>query len=221
MYEKECLAVIFGCEKCRTYLEHREFVLHCDNLALCWLLKRVEDVGCLGRGVLRLAPFKFKVKHTRGLDKVLADALSRMFEGDCTEAPDMACATLLESLPLVYSLFEEHQKSDPLCKDLREKILTGQGGVENFQVHKGLMCYRPKRAGRHMWVVPVSLRQMLLKYFHDAVVLGHLGACKTFQKIAVNFWWPKMWAEIFAYVRMCELCQCAKPAQDTCQFALG
>ena len=44
-YEKECLAVIFGCEKCRVYLEHREFELHCDNLALCWLLKRVKDVG--------------------------------------------------------------------------------------------------------------------------------------------------------------------------------
>jgi len=38
-YEKECLAVLFGCEKCRSYLEHKQFELHCDNLALCWLLK--------------------------------------------------------------------------------------------------------------------------------------------------------------------------------------
>jgi hypothetical protein len=45
-------------------------------------------------------------------------------------------------------------------------------------------------------VVPASLRQMLLKYFHDAVLSGHLGARKTFQKIAENFWWPKMRAEI-------------------------
>ena len=37
-YEKECLAVLFGCEKCRSYLEHKHFELHCDNLALCWLL---------------------------------------------------------------------------------------------------------------------------------------------------------------------------------------
>jgi hypothetical protein len=34
-YEKECLAVVFGCERARTYLEHKEFELHCDNLALC------------------------------------------------------------------------------------------------------------------------------------------------------------------------------------------
>ena len=33
-YEKECLAVLSGCEKFRPYLEHREFKLHCDNLAL-------------------------------------------------------------------------------------------------------------------------------------------------------------------------------------------
>jgi hypothetical protein len=62
-YEKECLAVIFGCEKCHSYLEHKEFELQCDNLALCWLLKRVRDVGRLGRCILRLAPFKFKVTH--------------------------------------------------------------------------------------------------------------------------------------------------------------
>jgi transposase InsO family protein len=214
-YKKECLAVIFGCEKCRAYLEHREFEVHCDNLALCWLLKRVKDVGRLGRWILRLAPFKFRVKHMRGVDNVVADALSRVFEGACAEAPEMACATLLESLPLVYSSLEEHQKEDSLCKDLREKIQNGQGGVDNFQVHNGLVCYRPKRAGRRRWVVLASLKQLLFKYFHDAVLSGHLGARKTLQRIATNFWWPRMRAEIFAYVRKCELCQRAKPAQNT------
>ena len=159
-YEKERIAVIFGCDKCRAYLERREFELRCDNLALCWLLKRVKDVGRLGRWLLRLAPFKFRVKRTRRVDNVLADAPSRMFEGARAEAPEMVCATLLESLPLVYSSLEEHQKEDALCKDLREKIQNGQGGVDNFPVHKGLLCYRPKRAGRRRWVVPTLLREL-------------------------------------------------------------
>jgi len=34
-YEKECLAIVFGCERARSYLEHKEFELYCDNLALC------------------------------------------------------------------------------------------------------------------------------------------------------------------------------------------
>jgi len=71
-YEKECLAVLFGREKFRAYLEHKEFELHCDNLALCWLLRRVRDIGRLGRWIVRLAPFKYRVKHTPGVDNVVA-----------------------------------------------------------------------------------------------------------------------------------------------------
>jgi hypothetical protein len=88
-YEKERLAVLFGCEKFCTYLEHKEFVLYCDNLALCWLLKRVKDVGRLGRWIMRLSPFKFKVRHTRGVDNVVADALSRTFEGSARKPPNV------------------------------------------------------------------------------------------------------------------------------------
>ena len=54
-YDKECLAVLFGCENCRSYLEHKWFFLHCDKRALCWLLVKVKDVGRLGRWILYLA----------------------------------------------------------------------------------------------------------------------------------------------------------------------
>jgi hypothetical protein len=56
---------------------------------------------------------------------------------------------------------------------------------------------------------------MLLKYFHNSILSGHLGAIKTFQKIAVNFNWPKMWVDISEYVHCCDLCQTAKLAQFT------
>ena len=38
---------------------------------------------------------------------------------------------------------------------------------------------------------------------------------KTTQKIAGNFYWPKMRTEIFDYVHRCDLCQRLKPAQNT------
>jgi hypothetical protein len=214
-YEKECLAILFGCEKCRPYLEHKEFELLCDNLALCWLLKRVKDVGRLGRWVLRLAPFKFKIKHSRGIDNVVADAFSRMYDGHCPESPEMVCATMLSSLPLVYSSLHEHQGGDALCQELRRKVEHKEAGGENFCIHNGLLCYSPKKARRRRWVVPSSLRRMLLQYFHDGVLAGHLGARKTLGKIVSNFWWPSMRKEVFDYVRRCELCQRAKPAQHT------
>jgi hypothetical protein len=115
----------------------------------------------------------------------------------------------------LYSSLEEHQKSDAFCIDLVNKVQGKAGAAANFQIHKGLVCYFPKRARRRWWVVPPPLRQMLLKYFHETVMAGHLGARKMFYKIAANFWWPKMRTDIFAYVRQCELCQRAKSAQDT------
>ena len=63
-------------------------------------------------------------------------------------------------------------------------------------------------------MVPISHRPMLVNYFHDSVLSDHLGARKTFQKVAMNFWWPRMRLVIFDYVRRCDLCQRAKPTQD-------
>ena len=80
-YYKECLAIVFGCERARSYFEHKEFYLHCENLDLCWLFRNVKGVGRLGRWILRLAPFKFKVHHTKGADNVVAGSFSQMFEG--------------------------------------------------------------------------------------------------------------------------------------------
>jgi len=145
----------------------------------------------------------------------VADALSHVSEGQSHETPEMACAAVLKSLPLVYSSMEEHQADDQFCKDLRQKITTDQAAVDNFQIHKGLVCFFLKRAKRCRWVVPTTLRPMLLKYFHDSALAGHLGAFITFHKIVANFWWPKMRTEIFQYVRRCDLCQWAKPAQNT------
>ena len=86
--------MIFGCEKGRSYLEYKEIELQCDNLALYWLLMRVKDIGRLGKWILRLAPFNFRVKTTRGRDNVVADALSRTFEGTAVEIPEASCTSL-------------------------------------------------------------------------------------------------------------------------------
>ena len=154
------------------------------------------------------------MKNTRCTDNVVADAFWRIFEGIRAEDPEQVCATLLESLPRVYASLEEHKKEDPLCKDLWQKIRTGQGGVENFQIHIVLVRYCLKQVGSRRWMVSASLRAILLKYFRDAVLSGHLVTRKTLQRIAPNFWWPKRRAEIFSYVRKCDLCQRAKSAQD-------
>jgi hypothetical protein len=81
VYELECLAVLFGIEEFRSYLEHREFLLETDNQALSWLLSHPIQLGKIGRWVVKILSLKFQVHHVRGTQNVIADSLSRMFKG--------------------------------------------------------------------------------------------------------------------------------------------
>jgi hypothetical protein len=105
----------------------------------------------------------FKVVHTRGVDNVVAGALSRVFEREVAENPEFSCAVLRESLPLVYSSLTEHQEGDVFCKELWGKVHQAHGGSNNFKIQKGLLCYFPRKAKRCRWVVPAALKPMLLK----------------------------------------------------------
>jgi transposase InsO family protein len=138
-----------------------------------------------------------------------------MFEGVERETPEEQCVAIMKSLPLVYSSLSEHQEKDAFCRGVRNQIRTGMAGSSNYQIHEGLVRYRLKGAKSRRWLVPESLRPMVIQYFHDGVLSGHLGAFKTFRKVARAFYWHKMRSDIFDYVRRCDLCQRAKPAQDT------
>jgi hypothetical protein len=62
----------------------------------------------------------------------------------------------------------------------------GHTGVDNFQMSNGLFSSKGVKGG--WYEVPAPLRPVLLRYFHDSVLLGHLGGLKTFQKIAGNLY---------------------------------
>jgi hypothetical protein len=59
-------------------------------------------------------------------------------------------------------------------------------------------------AGRIL--VPESLKDKILKRFHDSPYAGHLGIKKTAARIQRRFKWPKMGKDIKEYVRGCEIC---------------
>jgi hypothetical protein len=104
----------------------------------------VKNVGRLGRWILQLAPFKFKVQHTKGVDNVVADLLSRMFERHEVTDLEEGLLAMIQGLPLVYTSLEEHQRDDSLCKDLLEALKKGDPTVTKFRLHNNLLCYQPK-----------------------------------------------------------------------------
>ena len=42
---------------------------------------------------------------------------------------------------------------------------------------------------------------------------GHLGTEKTYQRVAVSYFWPNLFRDVTEYVRRCDLCQRTKVEQ--------
>jgi hypothetical protein len=171
VYELECLAVLFGIEKFRSYLVHREFLLETDNQALSWLLSHPRQLGKIGRWAIKISSMKFQVQHVRGTQNVIADSLSRMFEEyQPKEQEDTAISAVLTDSPLAFQDLGELQHQDTELCTIMKKLQKGEV-VRNYSIEKGVLRCR-SRAGRE-WkiVVPVAVVPLLFHYFHSAPIV--------------------------------------------------
>jgi hypothetical protein len=211
IHEKECLAVVWGCERFRVYLEHKEIILHTHNQALSWLLRHAKELGRIGRWILRLAPYKFKTVHLSGKSNVVADCLTRQFEDPSEQS---FSGLVLQHLPAAFQSIREHQIKDPFCSDLYQKIKQKDPAVRNFRFNNTIVYFSPRTKSRR-YLVPQGLRPMILDYFHDSMLSAHLGVAKTLHRVSKVFYWPGIRPDVVKYGRQCDVCQRAKPAQNT------
>ena len=97
----------------------------------------------------------------------------------------------------------EQQSDDSLCS-IKEKAAREDG----FFVKDGLIYRRARNIKSHdQLVVPTTLRQSVLKYYHENQMAGHMGLSATKKRICSRFSWPGIMADIKQYVHSCDICQ--------------
>jgi transposase InsO family protein len=213
VYELECLAVLFGTEKFRRYIEHQEFILETDNQAISWLLLHSRQLGKIGRGFVKISALKFKVRHIRGTQNIVADVLPRMFGTPPIKEASVSCAVTLTEFPLAFQGLKQLQLQDPVLVDIKGKLERGVK-VQNYLLSRGILYWRSSKGRRQKLVAPESAKAMIFAYFHDSPLGVHLGVAKTVSKIRDHFVWTGMDKEIRAKVRECHG-SVSKPAQNT------
>ena len=102
------------------------------------------------------------------------------------------------------------QKEDESLGSIREHA---EEGTQNFVEEDGLLYRKWTRRDQgedssiNQLVLPVKCRQDVLKIAHSVPLGGNLGHKKTFNRIALHFYWPTMYKEVANFCRSCETCQ--------------
>jgi len=204
--EKECLAVLFGIEKNRHYLEGYPFKVITDHASLRWLLNLKDPSGRLARWVLRLQPYNFEIEYRKGKLNTLADALSRS---------PVESALAIGELDVANTTQDDEWYSRKF-----QRVQANPDGHPDWKVEDGRLFYFRKDFLKEElhdpsddWklVVPWSLRRQVLQECHDRDQSGHLGIAKTHWRVARLYYWPGMYQDIVRYIHQCDVCQRVKP----------
>ena len=106
-------------------------------------------------------------------------------------------------------LAEMQAKDDTIKWCIRNAI---ENNVKGLWVIKDECLFRigekRRRRGKNLQlVVPIQLREEIMKTHHDDLLGGHCGFLKTLNKILQWYWWPKMRGDIKDWVQTCNICQ--------------
>ena len=198
--ERECLAVVWGIEKYRPYVEGTHFKVFTDHHSLKWLCNLKDPHGRLARWAIRLQPYDYEVIHKRGKDNVIPDMLSR--------------APLVDIVSAIQSAEVALNTSDTWYIDMKNKISTNPASYPDWRV-QGRHLYKHQASefdSTYAWklVVPKDQRRSILSACHDEFTSGHQGEARTYHRVNERYYWPQMRADVRKFVQQCKICQQTK-----------
>lgn len=200
--ERECLAVVWGIEKFRPYLEGTHFTVVTDHSSLRWLCNLKDPQGRLARWAVRLQPYDYEILHKKGKDHVLPDALSR------SPLPDKTSALMIDN--------PAEPSNDPWYEAMKLKVQNEPARFPDWKV-QGNRLFKHQAAEFDVangWklVIPKEKRSSILKECHDDFTSGHQGDARTYHRVNDKYYWPQLRSDVKRYVQKCRICQQAKPA---------
>ncbi|KAK1642226.1 hypothetical protein QYE76_060031 [Lolium multiflorum] len=194
IYDKELYALIRVLEVWQHNLWPKEFIIHSDHEALKYLKAQSTLHRRLAKWVEFIESFPYIIKHKKGKDNIVADALSRK---------NMLLTQLDVKIPGLEVLCDLYATDHDFAEPYR---LCALGKAwEKYHIHDGFLF----RANK-LCVPESSVRLLLLQESHAGGLMGHFGREKTLLMLADHFYWPKMRRDVDRYVKRCITCNKSK-----------
>lgn len=193
--EREALAVLTALEYWRCYLEtDKTFLVYTDHSSLKWFMSLTNPTGRLARWGVRLSSFNFEIKHRRGKDNVVPDALSRSVPVEAISNADVS-----NTQDSWYLKIFQGCQANPI-------------NFPNYKVEDNVL-YRYMKTKVDLtvefaWkkVIPKEQQRDILIECHSEPISGHFGVFKTYKRLALRFNWPGMYSSVVQFVSNCETC---------------
>ncbi|XP_078438327.1 uncharacterized protein LOC144708759 [Wolffia australiana] len=185
-YDREFYALVQSLRHWRHYLLPKEFVLFSDHGALRHLhdQKKVSDRHA--RWIAYLQDFTFVIRHKKGKDNVVADALSRR-------------PTVLSIMTTQVLGFENMKEDYTDCPDFSSLYSSITDASPNrsrdYFLEDGYLFN-----GKRLCIPRTSLRDFLIHEVHAGGLSGHFGVMKTIQALEEKFYWPSLKRDVGRFV---------------------
>jgi hypothetical protein len=149
-----------------------------------------------------LSEYDFEIKHIKGKENKVADALSRHANMIYTVTRSNYETYLEERVRIT-------AEKDPKYQNIKLKIVDNSTGIEesDFRFSKsGLIMYKNRL------YVPESneIKLLILDELHKKPYSGHPGYHKLITMLRKEFYWPNMKGETAEYLARCLECQQVK-----------
>ena len=223
--EKECLAIVFGCQKFSQYITRRAKVtVESDYKPLQSIFKKsLLEAPCrLQRMMLRLQRYNLEVTYKPGPQMYIADHLSRASMSD-SGTPDkefQVFALELEGIGPLNTVkisserlaqLQKATEQDPVMQTLKTTVLMGWPSErEEVPVHiREFWTYRDELTlhngvlfKNQRLIIPKALRAEVTSRIHSS----HLGIEACLRKARDLVFSPSMNAEVKEAVTNCSIC---------------
>jgi Integrase zinc binding domain len=76
-----------------------------------------------------------------------------------------------------------------------------------YKSEKGLLIFRDADWVARLCILKSEVRRVLKESHESSWETAHAGSSRLFHKLAAQFYWPRMWADIVNYIKTCNICQ--------------
>ncbi|KAF8750509.1 hypothetical protein RHS01_09319 [Rhizoctonia solani] len=223
-HDKELLAIIKALEEWRIFLEATDKTIQVftDHRNLEYWMQARTFNRRHAQWRIFLSDFNFEIHYCPGKQSGKPDALSR--QSDYVDTPpepevmlpeEVFANTSEEEAEIVTEIrsrLREDPSLEPIIQFLTEDAENAPPSIRkayrDYNWEEDLLWYRGKL------VVPDSetLKERLLKEFHDSPLAGHPGQQQTLELLSRNYWWLGMKSLAKEWVECCPICQANRRA---------